>query len=48
VAGLAALVWLNVAILRAASRSAQRSFFGMWMLPFTTKSTYLAFSEASV
>jgi hypothetical protein len=34
VAGLAALLWLNVAILRAAARSAQRSFFGMWMLCF--------------
>jgi hypothetical protein len=34
VAGLAALIWLNVAILRAAARSAQRSFFGMWMLCF--------------
>lgn len=34
VAGLAALVWLNVAILRAAARSAQRSFFGMWILCF--------------
>jgi hypothetical protein len=34
VAGMAALVWLNVAILRAAARTAQRSFFGMWMLCF--------------
>jgi hypothetical protein len=34
VGGLAALIWLNVAILRAAARSAQRSFFGMWMLCF--------------
>jgi hypothetical protein len=34
VAGLAALVWLNVAILRAAARSAHRSFFAMWMLCF--------------
>jgi hypothetical protein len=35
VAGMAALVWLNVAILRAAARSARRSgFFGMWMLCF--------------
>jgi hypothetical protein len=34
VAGVAALVWLNVAILRAAARSAQHSFFGMWMLCF--------------
>jgi hypothetical protein len=33
-AGMAALVWLNVAILRAAARSAQRGFFGMWMLCF--------------
>ncbi len=32
--GLAALVWLNVAILRAAARSAQHSFLGMWMLCF--------------
>jgi hypothetical protein len=35
VAGLAALVWLNVAILRATARNARRSgFFGMWMLCF--------------
>jgi hypothetical protein len=34
VAGLAALVWLNVAILRAAARSSRRGFFGMWMLCF--------------
>jgi hypothetical protein len=34
VAGLAALIWLNVAILRAAARSAPRSFFAMWMLCF--------------
>jgi hypothetical protein len=34
VAGMAALVWLNVAILRAAARSSQRGFFGMWMLCF--------------
>ena len=34
VGGLAALIWLNVAILRAAARSARRSFFGMWMLCF--------------
>jgi hypothetical protein len=34
VAGVAALVWLNVAILRAAARSSQRSFFGMWILCF--------------
>src|ERR1035441_3714423 len=34
VAGLAALVWLNVAILRAAARSSHRGFFGMWMLCF--------------
>jgi len=34
VGGLAALIWLNVAILRAAARSARTSFFGMWMLCF--------------
>ncbi|HEY1183847.1 MAG TPA: O-antigen ligase family protein [Bryobacteraceae bacterium] len=39
IVGLAALVWLNVAILRAARRAAQapdarRSFFGAWMLCF--------------
>ena len=39
VGGLAALVWLNVAILRAARRAARahdarRSFFGAWMLCF--------------
>ncbi len=34
IAGLAALVWLNVAILRAAARRANRGFFGMWMLCF--------------
>jgi hypothetical protein len=39
IGGLAALVWLNVAILRAASRAAQapnahRSFFGTWILCF--------------
>jgi hypothetical protein len=34
VGGLAALIWLNVAILRAAARSARRSFLGMWMLCF--------------
>ena len=39
VAGLAALVWLNVAILRAASRASRstdprRSFYGTWMLCF--------------
>jgi hypothetical protein len=34
VGGLAALVWLNVAILRAAARSARHSFFGVWMLCF--------------
>ena len=34
VCGLAAVIWLNVAILRAAARSARRSFFGMWMLCF--------------
>jgi hypothetical protein len=34
VGGLAALIWLNVAILRAVARSARRSFLGMWMLCF--------------
>ena len=39
IAGLAALVWVNVAILRAASRAARSadsrtSFFGVWMLCF--------------
>ena len=34
VAGMAALIWLNIAILRAAARRSQRSFFGMWMLCF--------------
>jgi hypothetical protein len=34
VAGLAAVLWLNVAILRAAARSARHSFLGMWMLCF--------------
>jgi hypothetical protein len=34
VGGLAALIWLNVAILRAAARSARHSFFGVWMLCF--------------
>ena len=34
VAGLAAVLWLNVAILRAAARASQRSFFGVWMLCF--------------
>jgi hypothetical protein len=39
IGGLAALIWLNVAILRAARREAQspdarRSFFGAWMLCF--------------
>jgi O-antigen ligase len=39
VAGLAALVWLNIAILRAASRAsraagARTQFFGTWMLCF--------------
>jgi hypothetical protein len=34
VGGLAALLWLNVAMLRTAARSASRSFFGMWMLCF--------------
>jgi hypothetical protein len=34
VAGLLSLVWLNVAILRAAARNSQRGFFGMWILCF--------------
>ena len=39
VAGLAALVWLNLAILRASARAArssnpQRAFYGTWMLCF--------------
>jgi hypothetical protein len=34
VGGLAALLWLNLAILRAAARSARSSFFGVWMLCF--------------
>jgi len=39
IGGLAALIWLNVAILRAAHRAAhgtdaRRSFFGAWMLCF--------------
>jgi O-antigen ligase len=39
IAGLAALVWLNVAILRSAARASaspdpQRAFCGMWMLCF--------------
>ena len=35
IAGLAALIWLNASILRAAARSARRgSFFGAWMLCF--------------
>jgi hypothetical protein len=34
VGGLAALIWLNVAILRAAAQSARRSFCGMWILCF--------------
>jgi hypothetical protein len=34
VAGVAALIWLNVAILRAAARNSGRSFFAMWMLCF--------------
>lgn len=39
VAGLAALIWLNVAILRAAERAsrsgdARRAFYGTWMLCF--------------
>jgi hypothetical protein len=34
IAGVAALVWLNVAILRAAARRARGSFFAMWILCF--------------
>jgi O-antigen ligase len=34
VVGVAALVWLNIAILRAAARRAHGSFFAMWMLCF--------------
>jgi len=35
IAGLAALIWLNASILRAAARSARRgSFYGAWMLCF--------------
>jgi hypothetical protein len=34
VGGLAALIWLNVAILRTAARHARGSFFGLWMLCF--------------
>jgi hypothetical protein len=35
IAGLAALIWLNASILRAAARSFRRgSFFGAWMLCF--------------
>src|ERR1035437_5092301 len=34
VAGMAALVWLNIAILRAAYRSRRGFFFAMWMLCF--------------
>jgi O-antigen ligase len=39
IAGLGALIWLNVAILRAAYRATQspdsrRSFFGAWILCF--------------
>ncbi len=33
VVGVAALVWLNIAILRAAARRSH-TFFGMWMLCF--------------
>jgi hypothetical protein len=32
--GLAALIWLNLAILRAARQRAGRSFFALWMLCF--------------
>jgi O-Antigen ligase len=34
IAGMAALVWLNIAILRAVARRASGSFFAMWMLCF--------------
>ena len=34
IVGLAALVWLNAAILRAAARRAHRDFFAMWILCF--------------
>ena len=39
IAGLAALIWLNVAIVRAAARAARspdprRAFCGLWMLCF--------------
>jgi len=34
VAGMAALVWLNIVILRATARRARHSFFAMWMLCF--------------
>ena len=41
IAGLAALVWLNLSILRASARAAgsadpQRAFCGLWMLCFWT------------
>ncbi|MEO8368865.1 MAG: O-antigen ligase family protein [Candidatus Solibacter sp.] len=34
VVGMSALVWLNIAILRATARHARHSFFAMWMLCF--------------
>ena len=34
VVGVATLVWLNIAILRAAGAAFQRLFFGLWMLCF--------------
>jgi hypothetical protein len=34
VAGMAALLWLNIAILRVAARRAKDSFFAMWILCF--------------
>jgi hypothetical protein len=39
VGGLAALIWLNVAILRTAARHARTSFFGLWMLCFWSGQT---------
>src|SRR6185369_3796745 len=49
IAGLAALIWLNVAILRAAARAARdgdwrRSFCGAWMLCFWAGQTVQMFS----
>ena len=49
IAGLAALVWLNVAILRAAARAARSvdrkaSFLGTWMLCFWAGQTVQMFS----